>query len=144
MKLTTHSEFLRLEYRQYYVRVSYMPPWRVAITAPLTGLTSFRASPFPRLRRDHKVYNSSLLKCHGKTFITRLTACRSRFCDEKKKNKNVFPVFRRVRKISKNDDELQAHKLKRPHKSLIFVWPCIINNGGKEESQLDATITVYW
>jgi hypothetical protein len=27
---------------------------------------------------------------------------------------------------------------------LIFVWPCIINNGGKEESQLDATITVYY
>ena len=28
--------------------------------------------------------------------------------------------------------------------NLTLVWPCIINNGGKEENQLDATITVYW
>ena len=27
---------------------------------------------------------------------------------------------------------------------LVFVWPCIVDNDGKEESQLDATITVYW
>jgi len=27
--------------------------------------------------------------------------------------------------------------------NLIFVWPCIISNDGKEESQLDAKITVY-
>jgi len=26
---------------------------------------------------------------------------------------------------------------------LISVWPCIIDNDGKEESQLDVTITVY-
>jgi len=28
--------------------------------------------------------------------------------------------------------------------NLISLWPCNINNDGKEESQLDATITVYW
>jgi len=28
--------------------------------------------------------------------------------------------------------------------NLILVWPCVINKDGKEESQLDATITVYW
>ena len=28
--------------------------------------------------------------------------------------------------------------------NLIFVWLCIISNDGKEESQLDATIMVYW
>ena len=27
---------------------------------------------------------------------------------------------------------------------LIIVWPCIINNDSKEESQLDATIMAYW
>jgi hypothetical protein len=32
----------------------------------------FRASPFPGLRQDHTPYTSSLLKCHSKTFITRL------------------------------------------------------------------------
>jgi len=26
--------------------------------------------------------------------------------------------------------------------NLMFVWPCIISNEGKEESQLDVTITV--
>jgi len=123
MKLTTHcNEFLWLECRHYYVRVSYMTPWRVSITSPLTGLTSFRASPFPRLRRDHKICSFSLLKCHSKRHTTRLTACCRWFCDEKKERKkdiNVFPVFRRVRKISKNDYELQAHKLKRLQKRFL-------------------------
>ena len=27
---------------------------------------------------------------------------------------------------------------------LMLVWPCIINNDSKEESQLNATIMVYW
>jgi hypothetical protein len=27
---------------------------------------------------------------------------------------------------------------------LIFDWPCIISNDGKEENQLDAKTTVYW
>jgi hypothetical protein len=28
--------------------------------------------------------------------------------------------------------------------NLIFVWPCVISIDGKEENQLDATVTVYW
>jgi hypothetical protein len=28
--------------------------------------------------------------------------------------------------------------------NLIFVWLYIISNDGKEENQLDATLTVYW
>jgi hypothetical protein len=28
--------------------------------------------------------------------------------------------------------------------NLIFVWPCIIDINNKEDTHLDATITVYW
>jgi len=42
-----------------------------------------------------------------------------------------------------NSVRLRVSLQKQFETNLIFLWPCIINNDGEEESQLDARITVY-
>jgi hypothetical protein len=55
------------------------------------------------------------------------------------RNVCLFWILVAMENVLKSTGDISQRKT-----NLIFVWPCIIDINNKEDTQLDATITVYW